>query len=97
MENKKIIPIGDRILIRLDNQKEITNGGIILLRNNETDPPTTGTVVGLGTGLADKNFIVKEGDRVIFSKYAGSDVTIPDDNGIYKVMREGDLIGIINF
>ena len=93
----KTKPIGEKILIkRLESAKK-TAGGIVL-PDSAKEKPKEGTVIALGDGkLLDNGqrskFQVKKGDNVVFSSYAGTEITIDDDE--YLLMSEDDILAII--
>ena len=90
-------PLGDRVLVEPAEEKETKKGGIII-PDTAKEKPTEGIVIALGTGKTDDNgkkvpFEVKKGDRVLVSKYGGTEIKIDDQN--YLIMREDDILGII--
>ncbi|MBL9172848.1 MAG: co-chaperone GroES [Verrucomicrobiales bacterium] len=91
-------PLGDRVLVELVEEKEVKKGGIII-PDTAKEKPTEGVVRALGTGKTDDNgkkvaFEVKVGDRVLVSKYGGSEIKI--DGKEYKIFSADDLIGIVD-
>ena len=93
----KIRPLGDRILVKRIQEEDKTKGGIII-PDTAKEKPQEGKVVALGTGKIDDNgkkvdFTVKKGDKVLISKYGGTEIKIDDEN--YLIMREDDILGII--
>ncbi len=93
----KFRPLHDRVLLRRIEQEEKTAGGIII-PDSAKEKPIKGEIVAVGTGHVNDNgdvraLAVKEGDVVIFSKWAGTEVTI--DGEELMVMNESDLIGVI--
>lgn len=98
MANVKIKPIGDRVLLKhTDDKKEQVRGGIII-PDSAKEKPQEAEVVALGTGKKDENgkltaFEVKVGDRVLISKYGGTEVKIEDEK--YTLVREDDILGVI--
>jgi len=93
----KIQPLNDRILVKRLEEEERTAGGIII-PDSAKEKPAEGKVVAVGPGkLNDKGervaLQVKGGDRVLFSKYGGTDVKIDGEN--YLIMREDDVLGIV--
>lgn len=91
-------PLADRILVRRLEEAETKRGGIII-PDTAKEKPMQGEVVAVGPGkLDDKGnrvqLEVKKGDRILMSKYAGSEVKI--DGEEYVIMREDDVLGIIN-
>ena len=93
----KFRPLHDRVLLRRIEQEAKTAGGIII-PDTAQEKPIEGEIVAVGTGNVNDNgdvrpLDVKSGDRVIFSKWAGTEVTI--DGEELMVMKESDLIGVI--
>lgn len=93
----KVKPLNDHILVRPAEAMEKTKGGIIL-PDTAKEKPAEGTVIAVGPGkLLDNGsrgaFQIKENDRVIYSKYAGHDITI--DGEEYKVIQESDVYAVI--
>ena len=90
-------PLGDRVLVELVEEKETKKGGIII-PDTAKEKPQEGKVVALGTGKLDDNgkkvdFTVKKGDKVLISKYGGTEIKV--DGESYLIMREDDILGII--
>jgi chaperonin GroES len=90
-------PLGDRVLVHPLDEQEVKKGGIII-PDTAKEKPTEGEVVALGTGKTDDEgkkvpFTVKKGDRVLISKYGGTEVKIDGEN--YLIMREDDILGIL--
>jgi len=97
MANVNIKPLADRVLVRPIEEKEVKKGGIII-PDTAKEKPQEGEVVALGTGKRDEDgklieFTVKKGDKVLISKYGGTEVKIDGDS--YLIMREDDILGII--
>ncbi len=93
----KIKPLGDRLLVKRVEEEEVKKGGIII-PDTAKEKPQQGKVIAVGTGKVNEDgkrvpLEVKEGDRVLFGKYAGTEVTIEDEE--YLIMREDDVLGII--
>lgn len=98
MADFKIKPLADRVVVKPAEAEEKTAGGIIL-PDTAKEKPIEGTVVAVGLGKTsdDGKLIkpeVKVGDRVLYGKYSGTEVTI--DGEEYLIMRESDIFGIIN-
>lgn len=98
MANVKIRPLQDRILVKRLGSEEKTKGGIII-PDSAKEKPFEGEVVAVGNGKILDNGTkqqveVKAGDRILFSKYAGTEVKIDGDE--YTIMREDDILGVIN-
>ncbi|MDO9516263.1 MAG: co-chaperone GroES [Syntrophales bacterium] len=93
----KIRPLHDRIIVKRIEEEEKTKGGIII-PDSAKEKPMEGKVIAVGKGkMTDDGKIlkldVKAGDRVLFSKYAGTEVKIDDVE--HLIMREDDILGII--
>ncbi|MCF7669092.1 MAG: co-chaperone GroES [Verrucomicrobia bacterium] len=93
----KIKPLGDRILVEPIEEKEVKKGGIIIPETAK-EKPTEATVVALGTGKTDDKgekvpFEVKKGDRILTSKYGGTEVKLEDKE--YKILSSDDILAII--
>jgi len=90
-------PLGDRVLVHPLEEKEVKKGGIII-PDSAKEKPQEGEIVALGTGKLDENgkkieFTVKKGDKVLISKYGGTEIKVDGEN--YLIMREDDILGII--
>ncbi|MBP3040187.1 co-chaperone GroES [Bacillaceae bacterium Marseille-Q3522] len=90
-------PLGDRIIIELVETEEKTASGIVL-PDTAKEKPQEGKVVAVGTGRVLDNgervaLEVSVGDRIIFSKYAGTEVKY--DNKEYLIVRESDILAIV--
>ncbi|HEY0725963.1 MAG TPA: co-chaperone GroES [Pyrinomonadaceae bacterium] len=90
-------PLGDRVLVQPLEEKEIKKGGIII-PDTAKEKPQEGKIVALGTGKVNEEgnkveFTVKKGDRVLISKYGGTEIKV--DGESYLIMREDDILGII--
>lgn len=90
-------PLGDRIVIELVEAEEKTSSGIVL-PDSAQEKPQEGNVIAAGTGHVLGNgeridLEVKEGDRIIFSKYSGTEVKY--DGKEYLILRESDILAII--
>ncbi len=93
----KLKPLGNRVVIEPIEQEEITSGGIVLPETAK-EKPQKGTVVAVGDGERDDSgkrieMDVKEGDTVLFAKYAGTEIKV--DNKKLLIMRETDLLAIV--
>ena len=91
-----IKPLGDRVLVSADVAEEKTSSGIII-PDTAKEKPQQGTVVAVGPGRVENgnkiDMTVKEGDKVLYGKYAGTEVTLDGDE--YLIMRESDIVGIL--
>jgi chaperonin GroES len=97
MSTVKVKPLGDRVLIKHADEDEQVRDGIII-PDSAKEKPQEAEVIALGTGAKDSDgklvpFNVKVGDRVLTSKYGGSEVKI--DGETYLLVREDDILGII--
>ena len=93
----KIRPLQDRIIVKRMAEEEMTKGGIII-PDSAKEKPMEGKVIAVGNGKILDNgqktkSDVKAGDKVLFSKYAGTEVKI--DGEEHLIMREDDILGII--
>ena len=90
-------PLGDRIVIELVEAEEKTSSGIVL-PDSAQEKPQEGKVIAAGTGRVLENgqridLEVKEGDRIIFSKYSGTEVKYEGNE--YLILRESDVLAVI--
>ena len=94
----KIRPMNDRVLVKRLEPKEQVRGGIII-PDTAKEKPQEGEIIAVGPGKRSEDgskvqaMAVKAGDRVLFGKYAGTDVKIDDVD--YIIMREDDILGIL--
>lgn len=93
-----IQPLGDRVLVQHIEESNQTKGGIII-PDAAKEKPQEAKVIALGTGRKDDDgkaipFNVKVGDVVLTSKYGGTEVNVDDEK--YLLIREDDILGIIN-
>jgi len=93
-----VIPLNDKILVERVEAEEKTAGGIVL-PDTAREKPKQGKVLSMGEGKALDNgkrsaFQVKKGDKVLFTSYAGSEVTV--DGKEYLIMTEDDILAIVN-
>lgn len=93
----KVRPLYDKVLVKRLQEEEKTKGGIII-PDTAKEKPQEGEVIAVGHGRILENgqkvpLEVKEGDRVIFGKYAGTEIKIEGEE--YLIMREEDILGII--
>ncbi len=90
-------PLGDRVIIELVESEEKTASGIVL-PDTAKEKPQEGKIVAVGTGRVLENgervaLEVAQGDRIIFSKYAGTEVKY--DGSDYLILRESDILAVI--
>ena len=90
-------PLHDKVIVKRVEEQERSVGGIII-PDTAKEKPQQGKVIAVGTGILTKDgkiipLQVKPGDRVLFSKYGGTEVKFGDED--YLVMREDDILGIL--
>ena len=93
----KIRPLGDRVLVKRIQEEEKTKGGIII-PDTAKEKPQEGRVIAVGNGkvLETGKLVpleVTTGDRILFSKYSGSDIKL--DSEEHLIVRESDILGVI--
>ena len=93
----KVRPLYDRILLKRLDTEEMTKGGIIIPETVE-EKPHEGKIIAVGKGkISDDGSVkpldVKVGDKVLFSKYAGTDITIESEE--YLILKEDELLAIV--
>lgn len=93
----KLRPLQDRILVLRIEEAKTTKGGIII-PDSAKEKPAEGKVVAVGNGKLGEDgkripLDIKKGDRILFSKYGGTDVKIDDED--YLIMREDDVLGVV--
>lgn len=87
-----IQPLADRVLISPAEAVEKTVGGIII-PDTAKEKPLQGKVVAVGEGKKDEPMILKEGDNVLYGKYAGTEIEYEGEK--YLVMRQSDVVAIL--
>ena len=93
----KFTPLHDRILIRRVEEAETSRGGIII-PDTAKDKPQEGEVISVGKGKVNEEgkvhpLDVKEGDRILFGKYAGTEIKLDGED--FVIMREEEVLGIV--
>ena len=93
----QVRPLHDRVLVKRQLEEEKSKGGIII-PDTAKEKPVQGEVISVGTGrVGDDGKVrpldVKKGDKILFGKYAGTEIKIEGDD--YLMMREEDILGII--
>lgn len=96
-KSTSISPLGDRVLVKRIEEKEQIKGGIII-PDSAKEKPQEAEVIAVGTGKRDDSgkeipFNVKKGDRVLISKYGGTEVKLNDEN--FLIVREDDILGVL--
>ena len=87
-----IKPLADRVLIEPAAAEEKTIGGIII-PDTAKEKPLQGKVVATGNGTKDEEMVVKEGDTVLYGKYAGTEIEV--DGKKLLMMRQSDILAIV--
>lgn len=87
-----IKPLADRVLVKPAAAEEKTVGGIII-PDTAKEKPLKGEVLAIGKGTKDEEMVVKKGDQVLYSKYAGTELEL--DGEKYLIMRQSDILAII--
>lgn len=86
-------PINDRVVVKPLPAEEKTKGGIII-PDTAKEKPQQGEIIAVGPGKKDHQMTVKLGDRVLYGKYSGQEVSLNGDE--YLIMREDDILVILN-
>ena len=94
----KLRPLQDRILVKRVEEAQKTKGGIII-PDSAKEKPAEGEVIAVGNGKLGEDgkripIELKKGDRILFSKYGGTEVQIDDEE--YLIMREDDVLGVVD-
>ncbi|NLF97865.1 MAG: co-chaperone GroES [Candidatus Riflebacteria bacterium] len=92
-------PLNDRVIVKPKDAIEKSKGGVILPDTASKEKPIEGTVIAAGPGkLTDEGkrtpLEVKKDDKIIFSKYAGTEIKVEEES--YLILREEDILAIIN-
>ena len=93
----KIRPLQDRVIVKRLKEEEKTKGGIII-PDTAKEKPVEGEIIAVGNGKVQEDgkvrpLDVKKGDRILFGKYAGTEVKI--ENEEHLILREDDILGVI--
>jgi len=88
----KIKPLSDRVVIEQKKAEEKTASGLFI-PDTAKEKPLQGIVVAVGPGTTDVKMEVKVGDNVLYGKYAGTEITV--DNQDYLILKQNDLLAII--
>lgn len=88
-----IKPLADRVLILPAPAEEVTVAGIII-PDSAKEKPLKGRVVATGCGTKDEEMTLKEGDTVIFGKYAGTEIEFEGEK--YLIMRQNDVLAVVS-
>jgi chaperonin GroES len=92
MSKLNIKPLADRVVVEAAEAEEKTASGIII-PDTAKEKPQKGIVVAVGDGKKDEPLTVKEGDVILYGKYAGTEITF--DGKDYLIMRESDIFAIV--
>ncbi len=87
-----IKPLADRVLIEPTAAEEVTMAGIII-PDSAKEKPLKGIVKAVGTGTKDEEMTLKEGDTVLYGKYAGTEIEFEGEK--YLIMRQSDVLAVI--
>ena len=88
----KIQPLADRVLVQPAAAEEKTVGGIII-PDSAKEKPLRGTVLAVGNGTKDEPMILKQGDQVLYGKYAGTELEF--DGEKYLIIKQQDVLAVI--
>ncbi len=92
MKKIDIIPLADRVIIQQAEAETTTASGIII-PDSAQEKPQKGTVIAVGKGTKDNPMTVKEGDSILYGKYAGNELKYNGSD--YMIMKESDILAII--
>jgi len=95
----RIRPLADRVVIKPQEKEEKTRGGIYLPDTASKEKPQEGIIMAVGDGKVDDKgkrtpIGVKTGDKVLFAKYAGTEIKIEDED--YLILAEKDILAVVN-
>ena len=85
-------PLADRVIIQPTAAEEVTASGIII-PDSAKEKPLRGTVVAVGNGTKDEEMILKEGDEVLYGKYAGTELDLDGDKVL--IMRQSEVLAVV--
>jgi chaperonin GroES len=87
-----IKPLADRVLVKPAVAEEKTVGGIII-PDSAKEKPLKGEIIAVGNGTKDEQMVLKDGDKVLYGKYAGTEIEL--DGEKFLIMRQSDVLAII--
>lgn len=95
----KLKPLHDRVLVKPLEKEEVTRGGIVL-PDTAKEKPQEGEVIAVGPGKMDDDgktipMSVKPGDRVIYAKYAGTEIEIEGEEKKWLILKETDILAVV--
>lgn len=88
----KLKPLADRVIVQPTAAEEVTASGIII-PDSAKEKPLKGTVLAVGNGTKDEEMVLKEGDRVLYGKFAGTEIDLDGDKVL--VMRQSEVLAVI--
>ena len=88
----KVKPLADRVLIEPNPAEEKTAGGLFI-PDTAKEKPLQGTIVAVGKGTKDEEMVLKEGDTVLYGKYAGTELEFEGKK--YLIMRQSDVVAVL--
>ena len=88
----KLKPLADRVIIQPAAAEEVTVAGIIIPESAK-EKPLKGTVLAVGTGTKDEEMVLKEGDSVLYGKYAGTEIEFDGEKVL--IMRQNEVLAVI--
>jgi len=92
MANVNIKPLGDRVLVEPQEAEEKTASGLIIPETAK-EKPQQGKVVAVGKGTKDEDMEVKEGDTILYGKFAGTEIKYEEKD--FLMMRQSDILAIV--
>ena len=92
MSNVNIQPLADRVLVEPAPAEEKTASGLYI-PDTAKEKPQHGVVIAVGNGKKDEPLTVKAGDKILYGKYSGTEITV--DGKDYLIMRESDIFAIV--
>ena len=90
--NQYVKPLADRVLVKPAAAEEKTIGGIII-PDSAKEKPLQGEVLAVGNGTKDEQMVLKVGDRVLYGKYAGTELELEGEKFI--IMRQNDILAVV--
>ena len=90
--DRKVVPLGDRVVVKQLAAEETTKSGIVL-PGQEKEKPQQAEVIAVGPGTEDVKMEVAVGDQIIYSKYSGTEVKLEDEK--YIIVKQEDILAVI--
>lgn len=88
----KLKPLADRVIVRPTAAEEVTAAGIII-PDSAKEKPQRGEVIAVGNGTKDEDMILKEGDKVLYGKYAGTEFDLDGEKVL--IMRQNEVLAVV--